>query len=86
MEGSTNVFSLDRDLFYFLDNQKKPYGFILNAVKENRIYFLEFNKKINWLSMCFNSCDKENLYFGKQILNNISDYSKIISRIQKIYT
>ncbi len=84
MIGKTNIFSLDRDLFYYLDNQKLPYYFLLEETEDANYYFLEFVKKINWLSSCFNSCDKESLFFGKQVLNNRINKLDIIKRIKRI--
>lgn len=82
MEGEVNIFSLDRDLFYYLNNQNEIYGFVFYANDNDATYFLKFKNKNNWLSRCFESSNKDSLYFGKEILNNKKDCKNIISDIE----
>lgn len=81
--AKTNVFLLDRDLFYYLSNQKEMYSFVLKSIDDNQLYYLEFKNKTNWLNSSFERCDKEELYFGKIILNNKSNIKTIIDKIKR---
>ncbi len=63
-------FIIDRDLFFYLDNNKEQYSFVLENRAKNKIYYLEFMSKANWLKSSFERTDKEKLYFGKIVLNN----------------
>lgn len=81
--AKTNVFLLDRDLFYYLSNQKEMYSFVLKSIDDNQLYYLEFKNKTNWLNSSFETCDKEELYFGKIILNNKSNIKTIIDKIKR---
>lgn len=84
IESNSSIFSLDRDLCYYLDNQKVPYSFVLVNKGNLKTFFLEFKNNKNWMSDSFKRCDKEELYFGKQILNHTSDYDIIIKKIKNI--
>lgn len=68
-------FIIDRDLFYYLDNNKEQYSFVLENLSNNKIYYLDFKSKINWLKSSFDRTEKGQLYFGKIVLNN--EVSKI---------
>ena len=81
--AKTNIFLLDRDLFYYLSNQNEMYSFVLKSKDDNQIYYLEFKNKISWLNSSFETCNKEELYFGKIILNNKSNIRTIIDKIKK---
>lgn len=83
IEGKTSTFSLERDLFYYLDNQKIPYSFLLINSMDKRIFYLDFKSKKNWLSSGFERSDKENLYFGKIVLNNQCDLETVMKKINR---
>lgn len=65
-----NVFKLNIDLFYYLDNQKDLYSFLLTDLDKNQSYYLEFKEKNNWIKSSFERSRKEEIYFGKIVLNN----------------
>ena len=33
------------------------------------IHYLKLNKKVNWVKSCFATCDKDELFLGKNVLN-----------------
>ena len=80
----SSTFSLDRDLFYYLSNQKIQYSFVLENSYDNKVFFIEFKDNNNWLYSSFERSDKEKLFFGKIVLNNESNLDKIIEKIKKI--
>ncbi|BES63910.1 hypothetical protein SANA_03490 [Gottschalkiaceae bacterium SANA] len=82
MNENSSSFKLDRDLFYYLINQNLPYAFVLFNKKENKVFYLEFKDKINWLASSFERCNKNSLYLGKIVLNNQSDEMTILKQIQ----
>ena len=64
-----NVFKLDEDLFYYLDNQPELYAFILVDKVANQYYYLDFKMKNNWIKSSFERSGKDEIYFGKIVLN-----------------
>lgn len=83
ISSTTSIFSLDRELFYYLSNQNKLYSFVLMNSQDDKVFYLEFRDKINWLNSSFERSDKEELYFGKIVLNNQSNMENIIQKIKK---
>lgn len=65
-----NIFKIDSDLFYYLDNQKELYSFLLIDRVGKSYYYLDFKNKMNWLKSSFERSNKEEIYFGKTVLNN----------------
>ena len=33
------------------------------------MYYIKLNKNVNWIKSCFETCDKDAIYLGKQVLN-----------------
>ena len=64
-----NQFMLERDFFDYLDGNTIPYAILCHDIIKNIFYYLKLNKKVNWIKSCFETCDKESIYLGKQVLN-----------------
>ena len=47
------------------------------------IHYLKLNKKVNWVKSCFATCDKDELFLGKQVLNYTSSIGKFITEMKK---
>ncbi|TJX15133.1 hypothetical protein E9840_03460 [Tissierella creatinini] len=65
-----NTFKIDRELMFYLSNQNEIYSFWLINKNVNDMFYLEFINKENWLQTSFNRSNKEEIYFGKIILNH----------------
>ena len=76
-----NVFKLDEDLFYYLDNQPELYAFILVDKVANQYYYLDFKMKNNWIKSSFERSCKDEIYFGKIVLNNRVTQDKITEKL-----
>ncbi len=70
IENSNNQFKLSRDWFDYLDFNSLPYAILLMDKAEGVLYYLSLEKKVNWVKSCFETCDKDELFLGKQILNS----------------
>ncbi len=90
--GSTNVlfwinegnsFKMKRDWFEILQKNCEKYVLCLYDRKNNKYYYIKFPNKNNWLSGSFNSCEKEELFLGKQVLNNQSTMGNILVDLKK---
>ena len=76
-----NVFKLDEDLVYYLDNQPELYAFILVDKVANQYYYLDFKMKNNWIKSSFERSGKDEIYFGKIVLNNRVTQDKITEKL-----
>lgn len=63
-------FKLTRDLFDYIDMNSIPYCLILHNTTLEKIFYLTFPSKNNWIKGSFNGCEKQWIHLGKQILNN----------------
>ncbi len=84
MKSKSSAFSIERDLYYYLDNQKLEYHFLLINRNENKYFLLPFNKFSKWLKGSFDSCDKEEIYFGKVVLQNEIKANQLTTNLMKI--
>jgi hypothetical protein len=86
MMENSSTFKIDRDLFFYIDNQREIYTFLLINTAEDKIYYLEFLDKKNWLKTSFDRSDKEYIFFGKIVLQhriNLDEVgSKLLNRIK----
>lgn len=69
MNDRGNQFKMERDFFDYLDGNSIPYSILCHDTSRDIFYYLKLNKKANWVKSCFETCDKESIYLGKQILN-----------------
>lgn len=70
IEQKGNQFMFERDIFEYLDSNSLPYSLLLQDITQNKYYYLHFRKKINWVKACFDGCDKDKIFLGKQVLNS----------------
>ena len=66
MNSRSSQFMMERD---YLDGNSIPYVILCHDTSKNIFYYLKLNKKVNWIKSCFETCDKESIYLGKQVLN-----------------
>lgn len=69
MSSINNQFLMERDFFDYLDGNSIPYSILCYDASKSAYYYLKLNKKVNWIKSCFETCDKESIYLGKQVLN-----------------
>lgn len=81
MKSRSSSFSIDRDLFFYLVNQKQEYHFLLDNNCDDKIFFLPYNKFASWLKGSFDSSDKDELYFGKVVLQNELSQKQLTSHV-----
>lgn len=82
MESRSSIFSIDRDLFYYIDQQKLNYSFLLRNKEKEEFYFLEYKDKKNWLSSSFERTDKDEIFFGKIVLQKKIKLSEISKKLK----
>ncbi|MGF7017745.1 hypothetical protein M2145_001502 [Lachnospiraceae bacterium PF1-21] len=84
MENKDNVFVMDRDYFDYLDLNSLPYSLLLYESTRKKYYYIELSKSHNWVKACFESCEKDKIYLGKQVLNAEIDINQLRKEMKKI--
>lgn len=79
-----STFKIERDLFFYLDNQSIGYSFLLINISDEKYFFLEYNKISRWIKSSFESCEKDVIYFGKIVLQNRISINELTNKIGKI--
>ena len=64
-----------------MDNQPELYAFILVDKVANQYYYLDFKMKNNWIKSSFERSGKDEIYFGKIVLNNRVTQDKITEKL-----
>lgn len=85
MESKGNQFVINRDYFEYLDSNSLPYNLFLQDILNHKNYYIELPKAHNWVKSCFETCDKENIYLGKQVLNSIITEQKLYDKLRKLH-
>ena len=80
--GKGTKFLMGRDFFDYLDGNTIPYAILCHDTLSNNLYYLKLNKKANWLKSCFETCDKDEIYLGKNVLNSRMTKDEIIKEIR----
>lgn len=79
-----NVFKINRKQFYRIDDELLPYGFLLIDSTQKNMYFMKYKEPYNQLRYAFDSTKKDEIYFGKEILQNKIKLNELLSNIEKI--
>lgn len=79
-----NQFLMERDFFDYLDGNSISYSVLCHDVSKNIFYYLELNKNVNWIKSCFETCDKEAIYLGKQVLNKKISEAELHNVLKKL--
>lgn len=83
MKKNGNQFMMERDYFEYLDGNSIPYSIVCHDTSKDIFYYLKLNKDVNWIKSCFDTCDKESIYLGKQVLNEQKSVKEIVEYLRK---
>lgn len=84
MASKGNRFLMERDFFDYLDGNSIPYSILCHDISANKFYYLKLNKKVNWIKSCFATCDKDAIYLGKNVLNELITEEALRNELKKI--
>lgn len=84
MENKGNQFLISRDFFEYLDSNSLPYTILLHDISKDKYYYLELRKANNWIKSCFATCDKDEIFLGKQVLNYPIDEISLQMKLKNI--
>lgn len=78
-----NKFLLERDFFDYIEGNTIPYAILCHDTSNQKLYYLKLNKKANWVKSCFETCDKESLFLGKNVLKSQITEMALHKELQK---
>lgn len=84
IKSKNNIFKINRKDFFYIDDMLLPYIFILIDTSKNEKYIYKVKEPNNDIRHSFDSCDKYEIYFGKQILQNKKNDEELINEIKNI--
>lgn len=65
-----NKFLFERDIFDYLNGNPLSYCLLLEDNLQSKYYYIPLRKDVNWLKSCFEGCNKDCIFLGKQVLNS----------------
>lgn len=83
IRSKSNVFKIKRNEFFLIDDMLLPYIFILIDVSKKEKYIYKVKEPNNDIRYAFESSKKDEIYFGKQVLQNKKNDNEIIEEIKK---
>lgn len=83
--NKNNKFTMERDYYEYLDGNSIPYSVFLKDTSTGRMYYLDFTRGFNWVKGCFESCDKDELFLGKQVLNSEISEVQLLSKLGRYF-
>ncbi len=78
IKKNDNQFVMEREYFNYLDGNSIPYSILFHDTSKNFLYYLKLNKEVNWIKSCFETCNKESIFLGKQVLNEHKSVKDVI--------
>lgn len=72
-----------KGFFEYIDGNSIPYVILCEDDNTHVLYYLKLNKKANWVKSCFDTCDKDVIYLGKQVLNSKVTETDLIKELKK---
>lgn len=84
IKNNKNIFKISRNDFEIIEEILLDYDFCLLDITKNELYYMKINEPSNQIRNAFNSTDKDEIYFGKQVLQNRISEKDLIKKINKI--
>jgi len=84
MESNNNRFYIERDYYEYLDGHNMPYVLLLSDTTVKRYFYIDLNRSYNWVKACFDSCEKDKLFLGKQVLNYGITEDELVLKLSKL--
>lgn len=76
-------FLFEREIFEYLDNNSLPYCLLLQDTSQNKYFYLPLRKEVNWVKSCFDGCNKDKIFLGKQVLNAQTSVEEIKRQLSR---
>ena len=84
INNNKNVFKIIRDDFNVLEEELLNYDFCLNDLSSNQLYYMKIKEPNNFIRKSFSYTDKNEIFFGKEILQNKINEEELLIKIKTI--
>ena len=84
IKNNKNVFKITRNDFEYIEQELLDYDFCLVDNSKNQIYYMKIKEPNNFIRKSFDSTKKDEVYFGKEILQNKIDENELIKKMKEI--
>ena len=81
IRNKTNVFKINREVFYYIDDKLLPYAFCLLDEYKHKIYLIKIKEPQNSIRKAFERTTKDEIFFGKEVLQNEISEKTLINEI-----
>lgn len=83
--NNKNVFKIDINWFYEIDDMLLPYVFILIDKSNNQKYCMKVKEPNNFMRNSFEFSKKDEMFFGKEILQNKITDEQLVEELKNIF-
>ena len=84
IKNNKNIFKITREDFDELEQELLDYDFCLIDNSKKQLYYLKIKEPNNFIRTAFEHTIKDEIYFGKEILQNKITEDNLIENIKKI--
>lgn len=84
IKNNKNTFKITREDFEELEQELLDYDFCLIDNSKNQLYYMKIKEPNNFIRKAFEHTEKDEIYFGKEILQNKITDADLISKIKNI--
>lgn len=84
INNNKNIFKIIRSDFEYIEQELLNYDFCLIDSSKKRLYYMKITEPNNFIRKAFDSTEKDEIYFGKEILQNEIAEIQLIEMISNI--
>jgi len=84
IRNNKNIFKIIREDFDELEQELLDYDFCLMDNSKNQLYYMKIKEPNNFIRTAFDHTEKDEIYFGKEMLQNKITEDELINNIKKI--
>ncbi len=84
INNNKNIFKIVRSDFDYIEQELLDYDFCLVDNLRNQLYYMKIKEPNNFIRKAFDSTAKDEIYFGKEILENKVTEEDFLEKIKKI--
>lgn len=84
IQNNDNIFKIYRNEFNIIEEELLDYDFCLIDNSEKQLYYIKIKEPSNFIRKAFDSTVKDEIYFGKEILQNKVTRDEFLEKIKKI--
>ena len=82
IENNKNIFKITREDFDELEQELLDYDFCLIDNSKNQLYYMKIKEPNNFIRNAFDFTEKDEIYFGKEILQNKITEDELLKKIK----